>query len=187
MRRLAAAAALLALVLAVPASPSSPQIYEFTIPTASSGPDGIAEGPDGNIWFTELTGDTIGRMTPGGEFTEFPLPTPGASPGGIAAGPDGALWFTEQNVSVNKIGRVTTAGSFSEFPIPTGSVPHFITAGPDGAVGCVNSIALQIARFRTPAEFAHPTRCEAPARAAGDRRSGASRVGRDCRLEIVSR
>jgi hypothetical protein len=27
-----------------------------------------------------------------------------------------------------------------------------------GGVGCVNSIALQIARFRGPTEFAHPTR-----------------------------
>ena len=28
-------------------------ITEFPIPTASSGPYGIAAGPDGNLWFTE--------------------------------------------------------------------------------------------------------------------------------------
>ena len=31
-------------------------------------------GPDGNLWFTEMTGNRIGRITPAGVVTEFPLP-----------------------------------------------------------------------------------------------------------------
>ena len=55
----------------------------------------MTKGPDGNIWFTEATGDSVARMTPDGVFTEFPLPTPSAAPKGITAGPDGNLWLIE--------------------------------------------------------------------------------------------
>ena len=33
------------------------------IPTASSRPEGITSGPDGNLWFTEEGGGKIGRIT----------------------------------------------------------------------------------------------------------------------------
>src|SRR5579862_6675914 len=36
------------------ASASSPTIDEFPTPTSGSGPEGIAAGPDGNVWFVEL-------------------------------------------------------------------------------------------------------------------------------------
>ena len=92
-------------------------------------PQGIARGPDGNIWFTEQIRNAIVRLTPAGVFTFFTIPTPGANPHGITAGPDGNLWFTEFNA--NRIGRITTAGVITEFPGVTGS-PDRITAGSDG-------------------------------------------------------
>jgi streptogramin lyase len=82
-------------------------ITEF--PISTSGPVGITVGPDGALWFTEGSGNKIGRITPAGVITEFPIPTAGSGPVGITAGPDGALWFTENGT--NKIGRIpTTAG-----------------------------------------------------------------------------
>ena len=92
-------------------------------------PQGIASGPDGNIWFTEGLRNAIVRLTPLGEFTFFPIPTPGANPHGITAGPDGALWFTEFNA--NQIGRIDTFGNITEFGPVTGSADR-ITVGPDG-------------------------------------------------------
>ncbi|MEO8132126.1 MAG: hypothetical protein ABI822_33830, partial [Bryobacteraceae bacterium] len=77
---------------------------EFTIPTASSDPEGITAGPDGNMWFTESNGNNIGRITPAGVITEFPVPSAGSYPYQIAPGPDGSIWFTEYNG--NKIGKV---------------------------------------------------------------------------------
>jgi virginiamycin B lyase len=59
---------------------------------------------DGNLWFTERTGNKIGQVTPTGVFTEFPIPTAATEPIGIVTGPDGNLWFTE--TSGNKIGRI---------------------------------------------------------------------------------
>ena len=77
---------------------------EFHVPTGVSGPHDIAAGPDGNLWFTEILGNKIGRVTTSGAFTEFPIPTPVSYPSGITAGPDGNLWFTEYGG--NKIGYV---------------------------------------------------------------------------------
>jgi virginiamycin B lyase len=106
----------------------------YATPTPNSGPHGIVEGPDGNLWFTEQSASKIGRVTPGGSFMEFPTPTAASSPMGITVGPDGNLWFTEASPSgTNHIGRITTDGFIDEFPIPTpGSQPFAITAGPDG-------------------------------------------------------
>jgi len=44
------------------ASPAG-SITEFSLPTGNSKPDGIAAGPDGNLWFTEDRGNSIGRIT----------------------------------------------------------------------------------------------------------------------------
>jgi virginiamycin B lyase len=57
------------------------------------------------LWFTEHTGNQIGRLTLAGEITEYPVPTPASDPMVIEPGPDGALWFTE--FYGNKIGRIT--------------------------------------------------------------------------------
>src|SRR5262249_2449669 len=37
-------------------------ITEFPIPTANSAPVGINPGPDGNMWFTEIQGNKVGRV-----------------------------------------------------------------------------------------------------------------------------
>jgi hypothetical protein len=68
---------------------------EFGVPTFGSKPDEIAVGPDGNLSFTEFTGNKVGRINLLGHITEFSVPTPGGQPQGITAGPDGALWFGE--------------------------------------------------------------------------------------------
>jgi streptogramin lyase len=101
--------------------------------TAGSGPVGIAAGPDDNLWFTELHGSRIGRITPQGTVTEFSAGIFANSyPAGIAAGPDGNFWFTE--FIGNRIGRITPQGAVTEFStgISANSGPSFIAAGPDG-------------------------------------------------------
>ena len=73
--------------------------------TAFSQPFGITAGPDGNLWFTEYSGNRIGRITPSGTVTEFSSGiTASSGLSGITAGPDGNLWFTENNG--NRIGRL---------------------------------------------------------------------------------
>ena len=124
---------IVAAIAALPgvATAAGPPITEFTLPSAGSVPNGIAAGPDGNVWFAEYSGNRIGRITPAGIITEFPVPTPNSQPNGIIAGPDGNLWFTE--MAGHKIGRITPAGSITEFPVPTpNAAPIHIAAGADG-------------------------------------------------------
>jgi streptogramin lyase len=71
-----------------------------------SGPKGIVVGPDANIWFTESTGNRIGRyVVLRGKIREFVVPTGSSSPAEITSGPDGRIWFTE--ASGDKIGSIT--------------------------------------------------------------------------------
>lgn len=111
---------------------------EFTIPTPASKPLGIAAGPDGALWFTESTGNKIGRITTAGAVTEYLIPTTttlvdrSSHPQCIVAGPDGAMWFVEGDG--NKIGRITMAGVITEYPNFTGGWPQCLTVGPDGAL-----------------------------------------------------
>ncbi len=84
---------------------TSGQYTKFSLPVAQNvsvgstrpNPDlaDIAAGPDGDLWFTEFSGNAIGRITPAGVITEFAIPTAGSGPIGIAAGPDGNVWFAE--------------------------------------------------------------------------------------------
>ena len=39
-------------------------VVEFALPTPDSYAQGIAAGPDGNLWFAEYNGNRIGRLVP---------------------------------------------------------------------------------------------------------------------------
>ena len=162
---LPAAAVLLSVTAALPASPASAQtITEYVVPTANSAPNIIAAGPDGALWFAEQGANKIGQITAAGVFTEFPVPTVGGDPFGIAAGPDGALWFTE--LDGNKIGRITTTGAITEYVVPTaGSQPSGITTGSDGALWFTELAGNKIGRITTTGaitEYIIPTATSVP-------------------------
>ena len=58
------------LALSCPAmAATAPVITEFPTPTVNSEPNAIALGPDGALWFTELSGSGIGRITAGASPT----------------------------------------------------------------------------------------------------------------------
>lgn len=96
-----------------------------------AGPVSIVSGPDGNLWFTELSGNRIGRITPLGVVDEVTAGITGGFLAGITAGPDGNLWFTEQS---GQIGRITPVGVVTEFSVGVSpnAQPFAITSGPDG-------------------------------------------------------
>src|SRR5688500_12717392 len=72
-------------------------VTEFILP-AGREPLGIAAA-GGFVFFTERSGDRIGRLDPSAadiqaSITEFVVSGAGSQPTGIATGPDGNLWFT---------------------------------------------------------------------------------------------
>lgn len=156
-----------------------PMVTEFSLLTAANVPESITAGPDGNLWFTEITSTTsiqqhepqigkIGRITLAGKITEFALPE-GTLPEEITAGADGNLWFTEnQGDQAGKIGRITPTGQITEFVLPPlndgnsvikSSRPRGIAAGRDGNIWFTEVFGNKIGRI-TPAgqitEFALP-------------------------------
>jgi streptogramin lyase len=95
----------------------------------------ITAGPDGALWFTDLSQPTpsVGSPPPAWSPTS-PHPA-SATPSAITTGPDGALWF----INGTSIGRITTGGVVTDY---TGAiVAHAITTGPDGALWFTNGIA----------------------------------------------
>jgi virginiamycin B lyase len=106
---------------------------EYVAPTANSSVFGIAAGPDGALWFTEVNSNKIGRITTSGAVTEFAVPPPkfgGGFPGDITRGPDGAMWFGE----VANVGRIDMGGTVTHFPADPGPQGNWIQIGPDGAL-----------------------------------------------------
>ena len=106
-------------------------VTRFPLPSGAFAPNGIAAGPDGNVWFT--TFEAVGRITPSGAITLFAPPTEGSWPFDITAAADGNVWFTQRNTGT--VGRATMSGDISEYetPAPPG-VLGGITYGPDHAV-----------------------------------------------------
>jgi virginiamycin B lyase len=119
------------------------------LPTAATidRPWGITAGHDGALWFTELDGNRIGRITVGGVIQEFPIPTPRSGPVGIVWGPDNAVWFTE--AYADQIGRLDPAtGHITEYASPQlGIQPGVLAVGGDGALYFTQNGYGNIGRF----------------------------------------
>lgn len=113
----------------------------FNTPTAAAGPDYIAAGPDGALWFTEDNAAKVGRITTAGAIKEFPIPAVAQS---IAGGFDGNVWATEP--SAGKIVRITPTGAVTSFT-PPGGIANIITRGPDGALWYTGNSSNKIGRI----------------------------------------
>jgi hypothetical protein len=72
------------------------QANEIPVPTAGGWPEGIAAGPDGNVWFTELFGGKIGKVILGQtSASSSDRPTGGTAMGVLNRGSivASALWL----------------------------------------------------------------------------------------------
>jgi virginiamycin B lyase len=135
-------------------------VTEIPLLHSGSGPTTIAIDGDGTVWFTESSGNRIGRVNPDGtDLIEYPLPNADSSPRVMALGGDGNVWFSEH--SGNRIGRIGRNGELAEFALPTAaSQPRALAAGADGNVWVGLFGAGTIARVTprgTITEFAIPT------------------------------
>ncbi len=110
------------------------QIYSLpilTIPDPSnagktlslpSAPNDLALDSHGNVWFTELNADALGKLdTHTGQVQQYPLSTrrsvQALDPYGITVDPQGMIWFTE--ASNNHLGRLDPAsGDMRSFTMP---------------------------------------------------------------------
>src|SRR5262245_8518443 len=70
------------------------EIVEYPTATAGSGPADIKLGPDGRLYFAELSANKIGRRDADGRTVDFPLPSSRCGPGSLAVEPNGNVWYT---------------------------------------------------------------------------------------------
>jgi streptogramin lyase len=96
---------------------------EYALPTPASEPYNLAIR-DGVVWFSQRTGNRIGRLDIAtGAIEEFTIPTPASEPTGIAIAPDGRVWFVGR--SGNQIGRLDPATGVVEEYFYTTPGAHF--------------------------------------------------------------
>jgi virginiamycin B lyase len=127
---------------------------EFFAMPPGSGPHGMTFDAAGRLWVTlEFAGQVV-RIDEHGviaETIDVRLHAEGAKepinthPHGLAIGQDGkTLWFTGKLSGT--VGRINADRSVEHFPLLTaGSVPIYISAGPDGDMWCVELAGNQIA------------------------------------------
>ncbi|RKQ92802.1 hypothetical protein C8N24_2657 [Solirubrobacter pauli] len=94
-----------------------------------SGTDGIALGPDGNLWVSETAGSVV-RLTPSGQVLNRYA---GVGTGKLSAGPGGRVWLAD-TAGDRFVWFDATAATPSAHTVPTGFVcgPVAIADGGDG-------------------------------------------------------
>ena len=132
-------------------------ISEFALPSPVPF---IFPGPDGNLWFSELSPrNSVGKISTAAVVTEFAIPTASAGASTPFPGPDGNLWFAE--LTSNKIGKITPNGLISEYAVPAPNTGLTgVASGPDGNLWFASETGNAMCRI-TPAgvitEFALTT------------------------------
>jgi len=125
-------------------------IVNYPIPTASTNPFGLVQGPDGAIYFGEIgptaiidpltgfvgaiTQAQIGRLDPAtGTITELPLGAGEYDPIGILFTPDGALWTAlEESDNLVRVSPFAAAG-VTVIALPV-AIPSPFPTPPENAV-----------------------------------------------------
>ena len=129
-------------------------ILEYVTPTPDSSPAGLAFDAQGNLWFTEINANKIGKLDPSRAnagtsegIVEFDLPNPNSQPNDIIVARNGMVWFSE--MGGNRIGRLDpSTGKIKEYAIPTPkSEPHNLVEGPEGGIWFVEFESNKIARL----------------------------------------
>jgi streptogramin lyase len=107
-----------------------------------------AAGPDGRVWFTELssTYHEVGAVATDGTIALYPLPGAASNTGSITTGIDGRIWVTEPDA--NRISILESDGTYVK-SIAVHQLPMGITIGADGNMWFANALSGEIGRVQT--------------------------------------
>ncbi|WP_142213181.1 hypothetical protein [Streptomyces sp. SLBN-118] len=116
-----------------------PRTHAWTVHSLApdSQPIYLARGPRCAMFFTELTGNRIGRVDTNGFLREYAIPTPDSRPIAVAAGRSGHVWFTEE-----------AGAAYAELDLVTGRITEHRTDVPDAklaglAFDCFGNLWVQ--------------------------------------------
>lgn len=147
---------------------------ETTVPSAGARPFGIASADSGEVWFTEMTTDSIGRIDILGRVAEFTAGAEHGTPSMIAVSGE-SVWFTLN--AANAVGYIRGGNSAVVLThLPThGAGPVGITVGTDAAAWFTEIAAGQIGRVDRDgklSEFPLPDRDSKPHAIVADPKGG---------------
>lgn len=112
--------------------PKTGTTHEYAAPTlkagtSASGIYGLAVGAAGDLWFTDIGDNAIGRLQPATEqLTFYPIPTANSGPFGLVIDQSRRIWFTEGSAAGNAIGMVPATATSAEYIQQRGAYPAFI-------------------------------------------------------------
>ena len=89
---------------------------EIRLPNRTDIPVAIAAGPDGTVWFTLESSDTIGRLR-NGQIERIRKGAQSIEPLGLAVDVEGRAWYTE--APKQSISRVSPDGTIASFGLST--------------------------------------------------------------------
>lgn len=120
---------------------------EYAMPSAGDIPAAVAAGPDGSVWFTIESSDSIGVLRDGA-ITKRPKGRPSVEPMGIAVAADGAAWFTDSRARA--ISRMAPDGAVTSFEVHGNPIARLngLAVSRDGAVWFADSTASSVTRLR---------------------------------------
>jgi virginiamycin B lyase len=134
---------------------------------------GLAVAANGDAWFTDITGQSIGRIAPDGSREIVPVPGPLAQLGRLAVAPDGAVWFADS--WANSITRLN-GGQLTPYPArQPNAAPFGVAVDRGGTVWATLQVANRLARIDpdgTYTEIELPTRGANPSDIAVDATGG---------------
>jgi streptogramin lyase len=120
-----------------------------------SAPNDLALDAHGNVWFTELNADALGRIDiQTGQVRHFSLSAiskggQALTPYGVAVDPQGMVWFT--STSTSDIGRLDPATgslrSFATAGLPSGITLMEIAADARGVIWATSFVSGLLLRF----------------------------------------
>jgi streptogramin lyase len=123
----------------------------FDATPAPHSPTSIAQGADGNMWFTDADGTApeIGVVTPDGAVSYFTEGfAKGSVPGVIVTGPDGKMWFSD--TGAGGLGTIALDGAVTEYPVLIGDspvAPTSLALGPDDNLWFTEGTGTQIIKM----------------------------------------
>jgi virginiamycin B lyase len=147
----------------------SGDLKEFPLKTADSGPHGLVEDKSGNVWFTGISKNYIGKLDPKtGDVTEYPITHEGArGPHTPIFDQKGTLWFTLQSGMVGRLApqsgeiKIVATPSTNTYPygiqVNSKGVPWYVDFR-GNRVGSIDPTTMQIREYTLPNADARPRR-----------------------------
>lgn len=119
---------------------------EFDLTEAGDTPVAIATAPDGTVWFTLESSESIGRVR-NGQIERIPKGADSIEPLGLAVDAAGRAWFTE--APKQRISSASPDGRIASFGLST-QVARLgrLTVAPDGAVWFAEPSLMSVTRLQ---------------------------------------